>query len=85
MSPDAKKAGEETLANLFKKEEIAFEPFDVKPVQAELGKIIQQYKANSTPTCIVVRPGGEVKEYGGVREILEGLKTLKAQLKSNVR
>jgi len=85
MSPDAKKAREETLENLFKKEKIVFEPFDVKPVQAEFTKIIKQHKADSTPTCIVVYHGGESKEYGGVREILDGLKALKASFKNSSR
>lgn len=82
-SPDAKKVREEALANLLQKEGIAFVPFDVKPVQSELGKIIRQYKVNSTPTCIIIYPGGESKEYGGVKGILDGLKSLKGTLKKS--
>ncbi|MBN1664679.1 MAG: thioredoxin domain-containing protein [Deltaproteobacteria bacterium] len=84
-SPDAKKAGEETLENLFKKEKIDFKPFEHQAVQAEFTKIIKQYKVYSTPTCKVVHPGGDIKEYGGVQEILDGLKKLKAALKNSTR
>lgn len=84
-TPDAQKATEETLTDLFKKELIAFNPFDGKPVQAELGKIIKQYKVESTPTCIITYSEGNSKEYGGVQEILDGLKTLKPTLKNSAR
>lgn len=82
-SPDAHRATEKTLSELFRKERIAYKPFDVKPVQKELEKNIKQYKIDSTPTCIIKSSGNEIKEYGSVQEILDKLIKFKKQVKGN--
>lgn len=82
QSPDAKKVSEEPLADLFKKENIAFKPFDYKPIQYEFSKIIKQYKVDGTPVCIIKYSESDIKRYNGAKEIMDGMKTLKSALKT---
>jgi thiol-disulfide isomerase/thioredoxin len=74
-------ADEESLAKLLKAQGVAFEPYDLKPTYEALNKIIQMYKVNSTPTCIVKYSTSDIRRYSGTFQIRNGLAMLRASQK----
>ena len=71
-------ADEKKIVRLFKSRNITFKVYDLKPVHAELNRIIKQFKIRSTPTCVVKYSSTDIRTYRGVFEIRNGLAVLRA-------
>jgi thiol:disulfide interchange protein DsbA len=67
---------DERIEEAFRKEKIAFTPFDFRTAQPELNRLIREYRVDSTPTCVVVPPGEKPRRYTGANDILNGLQSL---------
>jgi thiol:disulfide interchange protein DsbA len=67
---------DERIEEAFRKEKIAFTPFDFQTAQPELNRLIRDYRVDSTPTCVIVSPGGKPRKYAGAGDILKGLQSL---------
>ena len=53
---------DERIEEAFRKEKIAFTPFDFRTVQPELNGLITQHRVDSTPTCVILSPGKKAQE-----------------------
>ena len=71
-------ADEKKIVRLFKSRNITFKVYDLKPVHAELNRIIKQFNIRSTPTCVVKYSSTDIRTYRGVFEIRNGLAVLRA-------
>ena len=67
---------DEKVEEAFRKEKVAFTPFDFRTVQPELNGLIRKHRVDSTPTCVILSPGTKSKKYTGADEILNGLRSL---------
>lgn len=68
---------EDSLAAALKSNGILFERFDTKTAFTELNKLINMHGINSTPTCIIKYPNGDIIKYKGTNEIRSGIKSLR--------
>jgi len=71
-------ADEKKIAGLFKRRNIAFKVYDVKPVYSEFNRIIKQFNVSSTPTCVVKYGPADIRTYSGIPQIRNGLAVLRA-------
>ena len=67
---------DERIEEAFRKEKIAFTPFDFRTVQPELNRLIREHRVDATPTCVILSPGAKAQKYIGVDDILKGLRSL---------
>jgi thiol-disulfide isomerase/thioredoxin len=67
---------DERIEEAFRKEKIAYTPFDFRTVQPELNRLIREHRVDSTPTCVIVTPGKKARKYTGADNILNGLRSL---------
>ena len=68
---------DERIEETFRKEKIAFTPFDFRTVQPELNRLIREHRVDATPTCVILSPGAEARKYIGADDILKGLTTIR--------
>jgi len=71
---------DERIEEAFRKEKIAFAPFDFHTAQPEFNRLIREHKVDSTPTCVILSPGKKAKKYTGADDILKGLTSLQTSL-----
>jgi len=67
---------DEKVEEAFRKEKVAFTPFDFRAVQPELNSLIRKHRVDSTPTCVILSPGKKAKKHTGADDILKGLRSL---------
>ena len=67
---------DERVEEAFRKEKVAFTPFDFRTVQPELNGMIRKHRVDSTPTCVILSPGKKALKYTGADGILKGLGSL---------
>jgi thiol:disulfide interchange protein DsbA len=68
---------DERIEEAFRKEKIAYTPFDFRSVQPALNGLIKQHRVDATPTCVILSPGAKAGKYVGAEDILKGLRALK--------
>ena len=66
---------DEKIEEAFRKEKVAFTPFDFRTAQPEINRPIREHRVDATPTCVIVSPGAKARKYTGAGEILKGLQT----------
>jgi len=66
---------DEKIEEAFRKEKVAFTPFDFRTAQPEINRLIRKHRVDATPTCVIVSPGAKARKYTGAGEILKGLQT----------
>jgi len=69
-------ADEKMIVSLFKKRNIAFKVYDLKPVYPQLNRIIKQFNVRSTPTCVVRYSSTDIRTYTGGTQIKQGMAVL---------
>ncbi len=67
---------DERIEEAFRKEKIAYKPFDFRTVQPELNRLISEHRVDSTPTCAILSQGAKARKYVGAGDILKGLRPL---------
>ncbi len=67
---------DERIEEAFRKEKIAFTPFDFRTAQPELNRLLTEYGVDATPTCVILSPGTKAQKYTGAGDILKGLATI---------
>jgi thiol-disulfide isomerase/thioredoxin len=67
---------DERIEEAFRKEKVAFTPFDFRTAQPELNRLIHEHRVDSTPTCVILSPGTKVQKSTGAGDIQKGLKSL---------
>jgi thiol:disulfide interchange protein DsbA len=67
---------DERIEEAFRKEKIAFTPFDFRTAQPELNRLLTEYGVDATPTCVILSPGAKAQKYTGAGDILKGLATI---------
>lgn len=67
---------DEKVEEAFRKEKVAFTPFDFRAVQPELNSLIRKHRVDSTPTCVILSPGVKPRKHVGEDEILKGLQSM---------
>jgi thiol:disulfide interchange protein DsbA len=67
---------DERIEEAFRKEKIAFTPFDFRTVQPALNGLIKQHRVDATPTCVILSPGKKAQKFIGPDEIMKGLTSL---------
>ena len=72
---------DERIEEAFRKEKIAFTPFDFRTAQPELNRLIREHRVDSTPTCVIKYSDSSTKKYVGETEILNGLAALRPAVK----
>jgi len=57
---------DERIEEAFRKEKIAYTPFDFRSVQPALNGLIKQHRVDATPTCVILsrQEGSEVHRSG---------------------
>jgi thiol-disulfide isomerase/thioredoxin len=71
---------DERIEEAFRKEKIAYTPFDFRTVQPALNGLIKQHRVDSTPTCVILSPGAKAEKHTGAGDILKGLTSLQTTL-----
>jgi thiol-disulfide isomerase/thioredoxin len=71
---------DERIEEAYRKEKIAFTPFDFRTVQPELNRLISEHRVDSTPTCVILSPGKKAEKYTGAGDILKGLQSIRSTL-----
>jgi hypothetical protein len=64
---------EAEIEKAFTEQNVAFMPFDPKPVYSEWNQIIKAYKITTTPTCILKYSATDVRKFDGSIEIRNNL------------
>ena len=72
---------DERIEEAFRKEKVAFTPFDFRTAQPELNRLIRDNKVDSTPTCVIRHSDSDTRKYVGETEILKGLAALRPAAK----
>ncbi|HSD94949.1 MAG TPA: thioredoxin domain-containing protein [Syntrophales bacterium] len=72
---------DERIEEAFRKEKVAFTPFDFRTAQPELNRLIRDNRVDSTPTCVIKYSDSETRKYVGEMEILKGLAALRPAAK----
>jgi thiol:disulfide interchange protein DsbA len=67
---------DERIEEVFRKEKIAFTPFDFRTVQPELNRLMREHRVDATPTCVILSPGAKAEKHTGAGDILKGLRSL---------
>lgn len=67
---------DEKVEEAFRKEKVAFTPFDFRAVQPKLNSLIRKHRVDSTPTCVILSPGTKATKYTGADKILKGLQSM---------
>ena len=67
---------DEKVEEAFRKEKVAFTPFDFRTAQPDLNRLIRDNRVDSTPTCVILSPGTKARKYTGADEILKGLQSM---------
>jgi len=67
---------DERIEEAFRKEKVAFTPFDFRTVQPELNRFISEHRVDATPTCVILSPGAKTQKFTGADDILKGLRSL---------
>jgi thiol-disulfide isomerase/thioredoxin len=73
---------DERIEEAFRREKVAFTPFDFRTAQPELNRMISEHRVDSTPTCVILSPGTKAKKYTGAGDILKGLTSLQITLET---
>jgi thiol-disulfide isomerase/thioredoxin len=68
---------DERIEEAFRKEKVAFTPFDFRTTQPELNRLIREHRVDSTPTCVIKYSAADTRKYVGEMEILKGLAALR--------
>ena len=71
---------DERIEEAFRKEKIAYKPFDFRTVQPELNRLISEHRVDSTPTCVILSAGAKAEKHTGAGDILKGLTSLQTTL-----
>ena len=71
---------DERIEEAFRREKVAFTPFDFRAVQPELNGLIRKHKVDATPTCVILSPGAKAQKYTGAGDILKGLQSIRSTL-----
>jgi thiol-disulfide isomerase/thioredoxin len=71
---------DERIEEAFRKEKIAYTPFDFRTVQPALNGLIKQHRVDATPTCVILSPGAKAEKHTGAGDILKGLTSLQTTL-----
>jgi thiol-disulfide isomerase/thioredoxin len=72
---------DERIEEAFRKEKVAFTPFDFRTAQPDLNRLISQHRVDATPTCVILSPDAKAQKYTGAGDILKGLATIRTGLK----
>jgi thiol-disulfide isomerase/thioredoxin len=64
---------DERIEESFRKEKVAFTPFDFRTAQPDLNRLISEHRVDATPTCVILSPGAKAQKYTGAKDILKGL------------
>jgi thiol-disulfide isomerase/thioredoxin len=72
---------DERIEEAFRKEKIAYTPFDFRTVQPALNVLIKQHRVDSTPTCVIKYSDSDTRKYVGEMEILKGLAAIRPTAK----
>jgi thiol-disulfide isomerase/thioredoxin len=64
---------DERIEEAFRKEKVAFTPFDFRTAQPDLNRLISEHRVDATPTCVILSPGAKAQKYTGAKDILKGL------------
>jgi hypothetical protein len=64
---------DERIEEAFRKEKVAFTPFDFRTAQPDLNRLISEHRVDATPTCVILSPGAKAQKYTGSGDILKGL------------
>jgi thiol-disulfide isomerase/thioredoxin len=68
---------DERIGEAFRREKVAFTPFDFRTAEPELNRLIREHRVDSTPTCVIKRSGSDTRKYVGEMEILKGLAAIR--------
>lgn len=68
---------DERIEEAFRKEKIAYTPFDFRSVQPALNGLIKQHRVDATPTCVILSPGKKAQKFIGPDDIMKGLATVR--------
>ena len=71
---------DERIEEAFRKEKIAYTPFDFRSVQPALNGLIKQHRVDATPTCVILSPGKKAQKFIGPDDIMKGLASLQTTL-----
>jgi len=71
---------DEKIEEAFRREKVAFTPFDFRAVQPELNGLIRKHKVDATPTCVILSPGAKAQKYTGAGDIMKGLQSIRSTL-----
>lgn len=72
---------DERIEEAFRREKVAFTPFDFRTAQPELNRLLTEYGVDATPTCVILSPGAKAQKYVGAGDILKGLAAVRGGLK----
>ena len=67
---------DERIEEAFRKEKVAFTPFDFRTAQPDLNRLISEHRVDATPTCVILSPGKKAQKYTGTGDILKGLQSI---------
>ena len=56
---------DERIEEAFRKEKVAFTPFDFRTAQPELNRLIRDNRVDSTPTCVIKYSDSDTRKYVG--------------------
>jgi len=68
---------DERIEEAFRREKVAFTPFDFRTAQPELNRLIREHRVDSTPTCVIKHSDSDTRKYVGEMEILKGLAAIR--------
>lgn len=68
---------DERIEEAFRKEKIAYTPFDFRSVQPALNGLIKEHRVDATPTCVILSPGKKAQKFIGPDDIMKGLDTIR--------
>jgi thiol-disulfide isomerase/thioredoxin len=68
---------DERIGEAFRREKVAFTPFDFRTAEPELNRLIREHRVDSTPTCVIKRSDSDTRKYVGEMEILKGLAAIR--------
>jgi thiol:disulfide interchange protein DsbA len=71
---------DERIEEAFRKEKIAYTPFDFRSVQPALNGLIKQHRVGATPTCVILSPGKKAQKFIGPDDIMKGLTSFQTSL-----
>lgn len=72
---------DERIEEAFRKEKVAYTPFDFRTAQPELNRLIREQRVDSTPTCVIKYSDSDTRKYVGEMEILKGLAAIRPAAK----